>query len=334
MLVVTFLVLKPFLAPLFLASVCAVILQPLYKKILLITNKREALSSFITVFISATIALIPSMFLGAQVARESVQLYTSLSLLDGKENTILLLIQHAGDFFENLIPGTGSFFTSFSNNLDEYVKQCLMWFIDHLGAGLSGISFLLVYILVFLISLYYFLVDGPRLLNWILTLSPLDKKDDALIVRNLKDAVHSVIEGSLFVAFLHGILMTVVGFTIFGVPNSILWGSITIITALIPGIGASIVQVPGIIYLFVTGHNMAALGLTLWGAMVAMFIDNFLRPKLIGRKLAIPPLLILLSVLGGILFFGPIGVFLGPLTMSLLFAFLTVYSSLTISHKE
>ena len=148
---------------------------------------------------------------------------------------------------------------------------------------------------------------------------------DETIFNKLALAINSVVRGNLAVAIIQGIL-TAVGFTIFGVPNAVLWGSVAAITALIPGIGTALVIFPAIIFLFISGEALSAFGLLLWGVMAVGLIDNFLGPKLASRGMRLHPFLILLSIFGGIGFFGPIGFLLGPIILSLLFALLEIYS--------
>jgi predicted PurR-regulated permease PerM len=81
--------------------------------------------------------------------------------------------------------------------------------------------------------------------------------------------------------------------------------------------------------MYFSGHSASALGLTLWGIVAVGLIDNFLGPQLVGRGVNLHPLLILLSVLGGLAFFGPVGLFLGPLSISLLFAFISIYAEIS-----
>lgn len=99
----------------------------------------------------------------------------------------------------------------------------------------------------------------------------------------------------------------------------------TALTALIPSIGTSIVLVPAIIFLFATGMPIHAFGLLIWSAIIVGTIDNVLNPILVGRGVNIHPFFILLSVLGGITFFGPIGFMLGPMILSFLFTLLDIY---------
>ena len=85
------------------------------------------------------------------------------------------------------------------------------------------------------------------------------------------------------------------------------------------------VLVPGIIYLFIIGATTPAIGLLVWSGIAVGLIDNFLGPRLVGRGMRLHPLVVFLSVFGGLALFGPIGVFLGPLCVSLLFALLSIY---------
>jgi predicted PurR-regulated permease PerM len=83
--------------------------------------------------------------------------------------------------------------------------------------------------------------------------------------------------------------------------------------------------VPGIIYLFISGSVGHAVGLLIWGLLAVGLIDNILGPMLMNKGIDIHPLLILLSVIGGIIFFGAIGFILGPLVFALFFALLDIY---------
>ncbi|MFA5131890.1 MAG: AI-2E family transporter [Candidatus Paceibacterota bacterium] len=326
-LLLSFFILKPFLAPLALAAMFAVVLQPLYRKLLRVFGNREALASLSTVFVSLVCIILPLTFLGTQIFHEAVALYSSTIQGENRQDLAVTVLQSAGQTFEKIVPGTGEFFLNLSANLDMYIKQGLSWLIEHLGVALSGISALLLNLFIFFISLYYLLRDGSKVKDAIIKLSPLDDKDDKIVFERLESAVNSVVKGSLLIALIQGILTTI-GFTIFGIPNSILWGTLTVIAALIPGIGTALIIIPGVIYLFVVGNTVSAVGLMIWGAIAVGMIDNVLGPKLVGRKLQIHPLFVLLSVLGGIIFFGPIGIFLGSLTMSLLFAFISIYTYL------
>jgi predicted PurR-regulated permease PerM len=105
------------------------------------------------------------------------------------------------------------------------------------------------------------------------------------------------------------------------------WGSIAAVAALIPGVGTALVVVPGVLYLFFTGSTGYAIGLLIWGLLAVGLIDNLLGPLVVNRGIKIHPFIILLSVLGGLTFFGLVGFILGPLIIAFLFALLEIYKN-------
>jgi predicted PurR-regulated permease PerM len=318
---------SPFLAPLSLAAVFAVVLQPLYIKILRKFGDRASLAALVAVLIAVICILVPLTLIGTQIFGEAGQLYSSLADSNNQTNLIATTVQDLGQWFANIYPGSETFFNNLSADLDVYAKRGLEWLLGHLGAALSSVSALLLDLFIFFVALYYLLRDGQQLKQELISLSPLEDKDDEIVFGNLESAVNSVVKGSLTIALIQGAL-TAIGFTIFGVPSGVLWGTVAAVAALIPAVGTSLVILPAIIYLFLSGHTAPAVGLLIWGALAVGLVDNLLGPKLMGKGMRLHPLLVLLSVLGGIAFFGPIGIFLGPLTLSLLFAFIKIYSYL------
>ncbi len=323
-LVISFFIVKPFLLTIILAGIFAIVLQPLYKKILLTCNGHKTAASLLTVLITGIGLLVPFLLVSTQIFKESVDLYSSIAHDEGGKNVLVTTIDGIGLVFENFIPGAAHYFNAFSDNLGTYSKLGLAWIIDHLGVVLSGLSLWLLDFFIFFVSLYYLIRDGKGLLALLYLLSPLDKKDMKNIFEHLHLAINSVVKGNLLIALLQG-TMTALGFGIFGVPNALLWGAVAVLTALIPGVGTGLIIIPGILYLMITGNMTGTLGLIIWGTVVVGLIDNLLRPKLVSNDLQLHPLLIFLSIIGALFLFGPIGLFLGPITMSLLFTFIHIY---------
>jgi predicted PurR-regulated permease PerM len=176
-------------------------------------------------------------------------------------------------------------------------------------------------------ALYYLLKDGYKLKNYLLALSPLDDSNNNFIINRIRLAVFSVVKGNLLIGLIQGTL-TGIGFALFGVPNPVLWGGVASIAALIPSIGTAIVITPAIIFLFVSGNNVGAGGLLVWGIIVVGLVDNFLGPKLVGSSMRLHPLVTFLAVLGGLAFFGPLGILLGPLVLSIFLVLVEIYFSL------
>lgn len=320
-----FSIFNPFLIPLILAAIFAVILQPLYRLILKDIPRWPSIAAGVTIFFCIVCVVAPLTFIGFTIAAEAQQLYITFQS-DAGQTYLYTVAQFAQDTLNHYAPSLAQYTTNVSASIDTYAKQGITWLAQHVGVVFSSLTLLLFGFFIFIVSLYYMLRDGAKLLARITDLSPLADTDDQAVFDRLGLAVNSVIKGSLTVALLQGIL-TGIGFTIFGIPNSILWGMVAGIMALIPGVGTSLVLIPAIAFLFITGQTFAGAGLLLWGLMGVGLIDNLLGPHLVGKGVKLHPLIILLSVFGGISLFGPAGLFLGPLTVSLLFALVDIYSS-------
>ena len=205
-----------------------------------------------------------------------------------------------------------------------YAREAASWLLQHTGVAFAGIATFFLQTFIFLMTLYYLLRDGDRLKQFLIEVSPLRDTDDTIIFDKLGAAVNSVVKGKLFIGLIQGVL-TGIGFAFFGVPSPVLWGFIAAVFSLVPPLGTALVTVPAIFYLFFIGDMFSVIGLTIWGIFGVGLVDNILGPKMIGRGMQLHPLLVLLAVLGGLAFFGPIGLFLGPLTVSLLVALLSLY---------
>lgn len=319
-LVLTFFILRPFIYVIILALVCATVFEPVHQKVLSIFKNKKGLAALITTIIIIIVILVPFISLGILIFKEAQQFF--------------LIINSDRDIFANVLNGLTESIQKnvpadqkLSIDIEQYIKQGLEWTLGHLGYVFGSITKLLFNFFIFIILTYYVFKDGPKFKKTIINLSPLTDEDDELILKKIKHAINSIIKGSLMVAFVQGALATI-GFALFGLPNFILWGVAATLASLIPGIGTSIVIIPAVVFILLTKNAFLALGLLAWGALIVGLIDNFLRPIFIGHQTKIHPLIIFLSVIGGIIFLGPLGFLLGPLVVSLLFALLDIYVSL------
>ncbi|RPH51492.1 MAG: AI-2E family transporter [Desulfobacteraceae bacterium] len=325
---VAFFIFRPFFYSIIIAMVFAVVFNPVHQKVLGYTRRRRGVAAVITTVIIVISILVPVTLLGTQIFNEAQLLYASITEGGGKDN-ILNAVGKLINYVQRFVPAQ----MKISADFDQYLKQALDWLIQHLGDIFSNFAKIILNFFIFFAALYYMLKDGPRLKKTVVELSPLADTDDEKIFNTIESAINSVIKGNLTVAAVQGAL-TAAGFSVFGVPNAVLWGSVTAIAALIPGVGTSLVFIPAILFLFISGRFLPGIGLLLWGAGAVGLVDNFLGPKLVGRGMRMHPFIILLSVLGGIGFFGPVGFLLGPLTISLFFAFFEIYSSIKPQGKK
>lgn len=318
----------PYISSLILAATFAIIFEPVHLKILKLVRHQKTIASLLTILCMLIIVLVPLSFFGMKIFTEAQTLYvqvtTSSSTLDPMNNITGQVEKKINAIFPKL---------KLSINFNDSIEKFFKWFFQNIGPIFSSLAQIFTNFLISLIALYYIFKDGDRLKSAIFRISPLPEKFNNEIFLKMKTAIGSVVRGSLVVAVVQGVIAGT-GFVIFGVPNPALWGSVTIIAALIPIIGTATVLAPAIAYLFLFGNPVSAFGLLIWSMTAVGLIDNFLGPKLIERRVKIHPFIILLSVLGGIGIFGPIGFLAGPLAIALLFVLFDIYPALVLHGKE
>jgi predicted PurR-regulated permease PerM len=311
--IITFFIFKPFWIVLVLGASFTVVLYPMHSYLL--KKKFPAwLSAFLVVLLFFIIICVPLFLLGSMIFNQSQNLYHQVT--DGQQ--IIPIADSINNRVNSILPNGINFdinqkFTDFisflKNNIAQIFSSTLATFA----------SFILM-----LLSIFYFLKDGERWKSALITLSPLSDSDDKKIIKRLYQTINVVIKGYLLIALVQGILMGI-GLSIFGVPNSILWGVIAGVASLIPSVGTTIISIPAIIFLFLSGHIGSAIGLAIWAGVIVGLVDNLLSPLIVGNKIQIPPFLVLFSVLGGIVLLGPVGILIGPLVLSLLFTLISIY---------
>lgn len=309
-------VFSPFISVLAIAGALAVVFQPVVRFLQKTFFGSKITAVILTVILAILLVAVPISIFGTVLFKEIQQVYTFIS---GSEN-FFGSIENA---IHKIVPGI-----DFKASFDQAVTS--------VTGSITGIFATTAKVAVFailgLIAFFYFLKDGKNFVDILLRISPLQHEYDEKILNTMEKAINSIIRGSLVVAIVQG-LMTGIGFWIFGVPNPALWGSVTVIAALVPTVGTGLVTIPAVIFLLVGGHTFAGVGLLVWGLAGVGLIDNLLGPILIGRGVNIHPFLIILAVLGGLSFFGLAGFLLGPLVLSLFFALSELYSPI-LKHKS
>lgn len=314
-LVLSFFIFRPYIGPLVLSATFAVVFYPLYERILKLARGYRNVAASLTVACVVLIVVLPLTFFGTQVFREALDVYVQVR--DPSTSFSHMVRTLAEERLARFVP-------QLSTDLDYYVERALGWLLSNAGQFVSSVATFVLYVFISLLALFYFLRDGQAITGKLKVLSPLPDKYDARVIQRLHDAINSVIRGALLIALIQGIVSGV-GLSIFGVPNAVLWGSLAVIAALIPYVGTAVVITPAIAYLLLVDRTGAAIGLAIWGVTAVGLMDNFLGPRLVNRGIKLHPVVILLAVLGGLVFFGPLGYILGPLIISLLFALLDIY---------
>jgi predicted PurR-regulated permease PerM len=198
------------------------------------------------------------------------------------------------------------------------------WTTAVLAAVLGNALEILVKFFLMLYILFYFLKDGPQILGSLNRAVPLEKKYQEKTVETFRKVTRSIIRGSFGTALIQGVVAAV-AFLIVGIPAAF-FGVLVAITSLIPPLGTALIMIPLTVFVFFKEH---------WGWGVYMVVvtavigsmDNVVRPFLVGQSLRMHPIWLLLSILGGMSVFGPLGLIYGPMVLVLLATFFALFIS-------
>jgi predicted PurR-regulated permease PerM len=186
------------------------------------------------------------------------------------------------------------------------------------GTGLAVDVFLMA------VSMYYFFLDGRRLFSEGARLVPIERRYLDAFAKEFKDVAYAVIYGNTATALIQGTL-GLIGVLVAGVPHPIVWAAAIAVVAMIPVGGTALVWLPLSLALLAGGKVPQGLFLLGWGALVVSTIDNLVRPKICGSRMALHPLLVFLSMFGGLSAFGVRGLLIGPLIACIFMAMVRIY---------
>jgi len=178
----------------------------------------------------------------------------------------------------------------------------------------------LVAFVLMLFLLFFFLRDGDAMFTQARAMIPLAERRKQHLLQHLSDLTRAIVFGTVITALLQG-LMVGIGFAICGLPSPVVFGVMAALVSMLPVGGTALVWVPAAIVLFVQSHWGYGTFMVVWG-LLSSGVDNVVRPMLISGRARISTLAVFIGVLGGISAFGPLGLVLGPVILSLALALL------------
>ncbi len=322
-----FFILSPYISALFLAGVFAVVFQPAHERLQKIFRGKETLPALLIVLVVFFLILTPFIYLGIKLFQEIISIYGTLTA----GSNIVVAVNHlliiAEKYIQQFIPDF-----KMQANATVYLEQALRFAASNLNTFFSGLLAVIFQLFLIVVATFFLLRDGGKLRQFAIKWSPLPDKYDESIIAKVERAVTSVVKGALLTAMIQGFFVGV-GFAIFGVPNPVLWGVVGTLCALIPLVGTGVVTIPAGAWLLYAQHPIAGVGLILWGVFCVGLIDNICRPFFLKRGVDVHPLLILLSVLGGLAYFGPVGFLAGPIILAFFFTLLNIYPEIIKGHR-
>ena len=313
----------PFLKPLLLGAMLAGLCRPLYSWVKRLVGGRRSLAATLTLIILFVLVAGPvSAFVGVVVAQAihvSDQAIPWVQQHFGAASTL-----NAHDWLVQRFPALAPYVpeqTQILESLGRVAKSAGSFLVVGATQLTAGTASFLLDLFVMLYAMFFFFRDGPRIIEKIFYFMPLTSKDEGLLLERLSSVTRATIKGTLVIGIIQGTLAGL-GFWAAGIDGAAFWGTVMTVLSVVPGIGAALIWVPAVIYLFISGQTLTATLLLAWCAAVVGTVDNLLRPALVGKDAKMPDLLILIGTLGGLFLFGPIGFIVGPIVCGL---FLTVW---------
>jgi predicted PurR-regulated permease PerM len=315
-----FFMIRGFLVAVILAGVFAAMGQPPFQAMARGLRGRRRLAAALTVLGLLLLIVVPLVAFMTLVVTQAVEVGESAGpwIRDHSDRWPELMA------WVEALPLVGQFVPEpavIANRAGEVVGRMGSFLINNATAATAGTVGLVLQLFIMLYAMYFFLLDGAAILQRLMYFTPLADEDERKLISQFVSVTRATIKGSLVVGLLQGALAGS-AFFFLSLPGAAFWSTVMAVLSVIPVLGSGLVWAPAAVILMTTGRLAAGIGLALWGLVVVGLVDNFLRPKLVGRDTKMHDLMVLLSTFGGLAMFGVVGFIIGPIVAAL---FLTAW---------
>ncbi|MFI5371440.1 MAG: AI-2E family transporter [Candidatus Eisenbacteria bacterium] len=310
--------LAPFATPLYLAAVLAGVLHPTMTPLTRRLHVKPGFAAALLTLGVLVAVVLPLGWLGTVFVQQGIRAVSATRDL------------FAGRSVEELLARLPAPLETTAAWLRPRIEHALPQMQDALGSALQALAQRVPGWLarsgafvgeaaLMLIALYALLIDGPRLVEWLGSVTPLPRARFDALLAGFRRVASAVLVSTLLIAVAQA-LATLAGFLIVRAPQPVFFAFVAFLIAFIPVLSPGLVSLGMAVALLVEGRWIAALVLALWTLGVVMTVDNWLRPILLQRGIGLHPTVLLFAVLGGVVAFGPIGVVAGPMVLSFFIA--------------
>ena len=322
--VLSFFIVKPLLLAVFIGAVLAYITMPMYN---LVSPKftSKTIPALIICLLVVVILVSAGFFFGKMLIEETYVIFIQV-----KQKLAVGLFQSCENSFCNMFKELGK--NSFiSGKVQQSISGLTTWIVNKISNLVISLPQATLNLFVVFFTMFYFLRDSDSIVRKLSNILSMGEKKYQQITGRLRDITKGVLYGYFLVAFIQG-LAGGIGFFIFGISSPLFWGIMMGLLALIPYLGTGLVWGPAAVIIFLEGifqdNNfliVKGILLFIYGFFVIGMLDNFLKPKIMSTRAKIHPVIIMIGVFGGLIFFGPVGVLVGPLVLSLTMVFIEIY---------
>jgi predicted PurR-regulated permease PerM len=312
------LIIQPFVDVLLWAIVLVMVFIPVHRRIQVRTNSKSISAAVSTVLVVVTI-LVPATLVTLAVVRELSALAGSLEFNEGRLQSLQAFL----DRVQSWVPIIDLHRLESADFLRERLEVWSTAFANRSFGVVQGLLSAMLEIFLVVFTMFYVFRDGEAIRHAVYDLLPLERDQSRAVFGRMLEVVGASVYGVLVVAAIQGALGAFI-FWVLGLQAPLLWGLVMFFLSMIPMAGAFLVWAPAAVWLLFAGAWTKGLVLVLWGLLVVSLVDNFLSPRLVGRRARLHELVIFFSVLGGVRVFGIIGIVLGPVTAAITLALIDV----------
>jgi len=320
---------RSFLMAIFLAGIFSALAHPLYSRFVLWFGGRRALASLSTLVLVLIVVILPLGALMGVVTAQAIKVGQTVTpwvqeqiAQPGEFHKLLSSLP----FYDKIAPYSETIWSK----AGELIGTISQFLISSLSSATMGAVNLLFMIFAMLYTMFFFLMDGDKLLNKILYYLPLQDQDEQRMLEKFSSVTRATLKGTAVIGILQGGLAGI-AFWVVGIPSAVFWGTIMAVLSIIPGIGTALIWGPAAIILMAGGNYTKGAGLGVFCAIVVGSIDNLLRPMLVGKDTQMHELMIFFGTLGGIMMFGIMGMIIGPIIAAL---FITIWEIYGVAFKD
>jgi predicted PurR-regulated permease PerM len=317
-----------FLVPLIWAVIFVLTFYPLYKLLLDRLQNRHTVASLLMTFLVIFLVAIPVFFFSGVLTNEALDLYQHLRVATQSGELQRFFASWRETWIGRLWQQWGPQVAAFDINLPGLALGAANATSQFIVSQASGVARnLLAFLFDFLVmsfSLFFLFRDGEGFYHTLRDLIPMEPEHKETIFHRLYETVSAVVQGMVATAVAQGVLAGL-GFWVLGVPFSFFLACASAFFSLLPLGGAALVWIPCVIYLAFTGAWVRALILLVYGSVIVSSVDNVLRPLIVGGRTKLPTLFLFFGILGGLKAYGFLGIFLGPVVLATIMAFVTIY---------
>ncbi len=323
-----FLLFSSFLHPIFWAAILTYAFYPLYLPLKKCFKNNDNLPPLLMTLLMILLVLPPLIFLSVNLAGQAIDLYQTVTsyIREGQLEKLIDQIRNLPAIqkieadvlqWEPIKQNATAWLLTSSRSLANFAMA-------QAGTITKNVFFLMMNTFMVFFLVFIFLKDGEKIYKFVYQTTPMEEENKHSIFTQISGTFAAVIRGQLLTCITQAVVAGIIYWCL-GLPAPIFLAAATFFAALIPFVGTVMVWLPLGLYLLATQAYVKGALMLVLGIFGISLIDNIVKPAIIGERTKLPYFLLFFAILGGINLYGIMGIFLGPVVLSVFFVIVKIY---------